>query len=475
MTFTRTPLPLAALVSRDQKLKEHGRVRRSLSLHPNANMTKPLPLAAALLSLTIAPLSADPVRDQLASARAAKDSDAERELTLRLLEQNPTNPALLRSLAKLQLAERDHARCAESLARLGAALGKPDADLFEMRGDLAHATAETGDDRERAADAWQTALVLDPQRQSSLLRLASHHRRAGNRPAEALYRERLSKLRDHPDDHAALARAAVATRDWDAAIRHSTLLRERHANIETAKTWAATFDRLMQDMVALSALDARVDAAPADPTILLERAWLFDTIRIDELALADARHALKLRPASFAVQYQLAVLMAHSGQARLATEQFNIEARRYAYKHRRPDDSFFARLIDLEPRIADNDPAALAERSGLLRSEGQAALAMADAQRAVAGAPQLVAAQLALARCESDADHTAAAKSAYSAVLQLDGNNIATLRELGLLHMKLGDYAAAAPLLARHLELDPDKDLADEHARCFAALQTPRP
>ena len=91
---------------------------------------------------------------------------------------------------------------------------------------------------------------------------------------------RLAELRDHPEDHAALARTAAARRDWDAVIKHSAHLREHHANLDVAKNWAATYDRLMKHAAPLATLDAKLD----------ERAGLDRDAARTRLALRRGRH-----------------------------------------------------------------------------------------------------------------------------------------------------------------------------------------
>ena len=418
------------------------------------------PLLAALVSalFSISSATADPLPDQLAAAREKRDTNAERELLLRLLEKSPRDAELLRALAKVQLSSSENERCSMTLGRLEAVLGKADADLLEMRGDVARATAANDAERTSAAGHWQAALVLEPERVSALAKLARHNRGTQQPAAEALYRERLIKLRNDPEDHTSLARVAAGRREWDALIRHSTHLRTHHANRDVAKKWAAVYDRLMKLAASLAALDARLEAQPNSAETLLERAWLFDGVGIKELSLKDARRARKHRPASFVVKFQLAVIMARAGEMYAAHQLLGVnDLYRYTRK-KRVLTKLIAELTALEAAAADGDASALAQRSELLRAELLIPLAYADAKAAVAADPRLLDAQLALARCENELYHTAAAKVAYEAALRIDAVHFNALKELGHLHETLGDYDKAETIFARHEKLGLGED-----------------
>jgi tetratricopeptide (TPR) repeat protein len=436
-----------------------------------------LPVLLSLI-LVIPPASSGVLDDadtRLAGAQAAGDHDAVREICLRMLHQRPSNTRLLRILAKVQLLSSENGPCKVTLTRLGAALGEPDADLLEMRGDL----ASIGTGKLLKADAarhWKAALSLQPGRISVVNKLADYYRSASSPAEEAIYLEQLASLRGHPDELARLARHAVRLRDWETIISCTARLHEQFANREAAKLWNPIYDRLMRHSVALKIIDNRLETEGQAVEALLERAWLFDKTGLNDLAVSDAEEAFELRPGSFTVKYQLAVILAHAGRASDAAARLNIEVSGYAQKHLHPPTRFFSRLTEIEGSLASKpDAPAHAERAKMLLEIRQVELALDDAGAAVAIDPGCVDAHLILARVFASRNKTLAAKSAYSRILELDETHLAALEELGKLHMKLGDYATAAGLLKRRLNLSYDKYLQSAYEHCFASLQTPAP
>lgn len=431
-----------------------------------------LSLTLTLTTVASAAPEDGPLQAQLAKAEAAGDRDARREIMLQLLQGRPADPELLRPLADLQLASRELDRCTETLARLAAALGKPDAWLLERRGDLTRARATDAAGRAAAAEHWRAALALEQDRVPALEKLANHHRARGEHAEEKIYLERLASLRDDPSDRAALAQHAVRDRDWKTLISHTAHLRERFADRDEAKYWNPMYDRLMARAAELAALDARLEASPGSAETLLERAWLFDAIRLDRLAAEDAAQALKLQPGSLAFRYQRAVILAHGGEADRARREYGIDADGYRSDRRMPREGFFEELLALEGRIASGGGAtAYAARAALLLEDGQQDLARADAEAALDMDPGLAAAHLVLAQIHLRADHTRAAKDALHQVLEAEPDNLTALAELGHLQMTLGDFADAAATFGRHLDIRSSDDIADARRRCLTSLQ----
>ena len=410
---------------------------------------------------------------RLAKAQDAGDHDAVREICLRLLKKKQSDTRLLRILAKIQLRSAEVESCRDTLALLEAALGNPDADLLEMRGDLAGLRKDPAS-REEAARHWKTSLSLQPGRVSTVSKLANYYRSLSSPAEEAIYLEQLASLRGHPDELVRLARHAVRLRDWDTIISCTARLQEKFANLKGAKLWQPIYDRLMRHSVTLKRIDNRLEEGGKSAGILLDRAWLFDKIGLADLAVGDAEQAYRINPGSFAVKYQLAVILAHAGRATEAANRLKIEVSAYARRPLHPPAGFFSGLTEIEDRLAGNpDASAHCERAKMLLEIKQEELALNDAAAAVAIDPGLPGAHLILARAFASRNKTIAAKAAYNRILQLDGNHLAALAELGRLHMELGDYATAIVLLKRRLDLRHDKYLQLAYEKCFASLQIP--
>ncbi len=409
----------------------------------------------------------------LAKAQDAGDHDAVREICLRMLKKNPSDTGLLRILAKIQLRSAESEACRNTLALLESALGNPDADLLEMRGDLADLRQDPAS-REQAALHWKTSLNLQPDRISAVSKLANYYRSLPSPAEEAVYIEQLASLRGHPAELIRLARHAVRLRDWDTIISCTARLQQKFANLKPAKLWQPVYDRLMRHSVALKRLDNLLEEMGESAEILLDRAWLFDRIGLAELAVDDAEQAYRITPESFAVKYQLAVILAHAGMTAEAANRLKIEVSKYARRPLHPSLNFFSVLTEIEDRIAGNpDAKAHCERAKMLLEIRQEELALDDAAAAVAIDPELTGAHLILARVFASRNKMVAAKAAYNRILHLEENHPAALEELGMLHMKLGDYTNAIPLLRRRLDLGHDTNLQVAYQKCFASLQLP--
>ncbi len=422
--------------------------------------------AAAALCLTLILLAPPPSRaddallTQREAARAANDSATERELTLRLLEQNPADPTLLGDLARLWLEAGELDRCADTLVQRRAALGgEADAALLEAEGDLAARRGEPGVAKAR----WRAALALEPDRVTALAKLAARLGRERDRAAETPLRERLLDLRDEPADHIALAKVAAERRDFAAVVERGQHLRDHHANHRDAKAWAAAQDRLMAEVDQLHKLDALVAAKPDQTGPALERAWLLSEVGLPEQALDDGRRALALRPGSKAIRYQLAGLLNAAGQGDEAA-RLGFEPRYFLDRKR------IGALAACEEAAEAGSAEALAKRSGIWRGLGQRALALVDARAAVAADPELPMAQVALARLEADLGHLTAAKAAYAAALESDPDHATALSGAHLLHAQTGDYAEATALAERLLAIHPTDSLRQTLARYRGAV-----
>lgn len=412
---------------------------------------------------------------RLAKAQAAGDQDAAREICLQMLKVNQKDTKLLRILAKIQLQSTEVKPCRKTLELLEAAIDHPDAELLEMQGDLEglgdNPTAKMG-----AVQYWKKALKLQPGRISAIDKLAHYYQLLPDPAEEAVYLEQLVALRGHPDELLRLARHAVRLRDWNTVISCTARMQEKFANLKKVKSWQPVYDRLMRHSLALNRIDNRIKTAGKSAELLLQRAWLFDKTGLHDLAVNDAEQAYRLNSSSFAVKYQLAVLLAHAGLAAEASQRLAIKVSAYARRHLHPPADFFAKLMEIESRLQGKANAvAHAERAQLLLTVQQTELALDDAAAAVAIDPELIQAHLILARVFASRSITKAAKSAYRRILQLDANHLSALEELAKLHMQLGDYKDAIALFRRRLDLSPNKYLQQAYEQCFASLQLPKP
>ena len=257
-------------------------------------------LGGLLLLLPVGGQCAPPppgLADQLARARADKDSASVVEICRRQLEQSPGDPATLQEMFRAQLDLKDTARAAETLARLDKT-SAPAALRAELRGDLAQADDKGLDD---AVAAWREALAAHPADAPALLgKIADALDDAGRPEAVEALRAFLRVKPDHAARTARLAVWLLTTGHPDEADKTALAANKLDAADDTVKAVAPVFDRLRPQLPTLRKLGERIAAPPTPgPDARLDRAFIYYRAGAYDAALVDAREIIRYagRPA----------------------------------------------------------------------------------------------------------------------------------------------------------------------------------
>jgi len=312
-------------------------------------------------------------------------------------------------------------------------------------------------------------------------------RRGDTAGARAALEEAVARNPFHTEARTALGAAALAAGDLEEARRHLALSVARAPGDADTLAWTAVLEaragnqaeakRRLGQVAQKDARRPAVLAAKAELALLrretktaiglLQQATKADDadprlwLRLGEVEMAagDAAkarasfaRALRLDPASIAAFLGEVRALAESGNEKLAAQRLTLRLEEL-------EKAAAAKGADAEagaaPAVAKDDPAVtlratfLAALAEVTRSRDHAA-ARARAEEAVALAPALPAAHLALGRVLADADDRAAAETHLRQAA--DAGDREALHALGLLLYEAGEPARAAPLLAKWLE-----------------------
>jgi tetratricopeptide (TPR) repeat protein len=421
-------------------------------------MKRPILALAIGLALAVAvPLSAAPATDlkaQLAAATRAGDLQSVAEIYRRLFAAQPKDVDVLRGLirAELTLGNSDAARVL--VGKLEQTVAADDAGLLEYRGDLLLLEGKSVD----ASRAWQSALKSDPENADLLAKLAMHFLYRDRNPATAaVYFQRLLPLRDTAMDHIQVGTVAIAMRDWTVLIERTTALKTRFATDSSAKKQIPAFERIIDATMQIAELDAR-EKNQADPVpVILRRGRLFLDLGFPELALNDARRALKLKPNAVHVRLHFAAAAARLGVDFHKISNWGINANRYRKTAPRMED--LDRLAELDTAIFDNpdEMEALSSRAQLLHRIGEFTIAGVDAEHLHHLDPDHVQALRILALVALGDGYFGKATQLVDKALVLAPNDLLVLDAATDIHSRQGNFERTIELCDHWLAQSGDK------------------
>lgn len=350
------------------------------------------PFLAFTISLTLtatATVFAAPALDlksQLTAAANNGDAEAVAEILRRLHSDKPKDTDTLKALLRAELSINNIDSARVLAAKLEQIVSADDPALLECRGDLALRDKKN----EEAVSAWQAALKGSPEDAELLSKLAMHFLNTEkNAATAAVYFEQLLKLRSNANDHILVATVAIAMRDWTTLIERMTALKTQFATDSTGQKWIPAFERVAIHATSqIAELDAK-EKTEADPVpTILRRSRLFLEDGFPDLALNDARRALKLAPHVLHVRFYFAAAAARLWEDTEMMEKWGMEW--YPYRQTPPDQQFLDKLAAFDTALADRptDPDALIGRADLLYMNKQQSLARADAQALLEGNPE---------------------------------------------------------------------------------------
>ncbi|NCG26097.1 MAG: hypothetical protein GWP42_00945 [Verrucomicrobiales bacterium] len=337
-----------------------------------------------ILNLCFLPCAKANLESQLKKAETAADTTAIIEIARRMLDKNPEDLILLRKIARAQLKNDSFSACKKTLVHLSSLLRKEDAEVLEMFGDIELKKSNEPKDSQKALVYWKRALQIDPDRVSVLVRLVEYQCKNLNKQKEAAYLKKLVQLTNDPENLSRIINLNLRNRDWDAIDQFTKRLRASFPSSDQAKKWNPSYDKLLKIKMRLINIDSSLSKGLYMVNHLLERAWIFNELFIDQLAIEDAERALEIRPDSLWVKYQLGIILANAGKAKEASDQLGLNFWKYSYKRTNPGQQFLTKLHHLEKTIAEKgNVEALSERAEILYREGQTDLAIADLQMAM--------------------------------------------------------------------------------------------
>ena len=337
-----------------------------------------------ILNLCFLPCAKANLESQLKKAETAADTTAIIEIARRMLDKNPEDLILLRKIARAQLKNDSFSACKKTLVHLSSLLRKEDAEVLEMFGDIELKKSNEPKDSQKALVYWKRALQIDPDRVSVLVRLVEYQCKNLNKQKEAAYLKKLVQLTNDPENLSRIINLNLRNRDWDAIDQFTKRLRASFPSSDQAKKWNPSYDKLLKIKIRLINIDSSLSKGLYMVNHLLERAWIFNELFIDQLAIEDAERALEIRPDSLWVKYQLGIILANAGKAKEASDQLGLNFWKYSYKRTNPGQQFLTKLHHLEKTIAEKgNVEALSERAEILYREGQTDLAIADLQMAM--------------------------------------------------------------------------------------------
>ena len=272
---------------------------------------------------------------------------------------------------------------------------------------------------------WTRTLQIDPARTSVLTKMVEYQSRHFNRQKEPEYLRKLLQLTNDPENLSRIINLNLRNRDWDAIDQFTKRLRASFPSSDQAKKWNPSYDKLLKIKIRLINIDSSLSKELYMVNHLLERAWIFNELLIDQLAIEDAKRALEIRPDSLWVKYQLGIILANAGKAKEASDQLGLNFWRYSYKRKNPGQQFLTKLNHLEKIIKEKGNAeALKERADMLYREGQTDLAIADLQMAMNKNPDHIPSLLLFANIQIGKSKTKDAQRALQRILNQESDPV---------------------------------------------------
>jgi tetratricopeptide (TPR) repeat protein len=419
-----------------------------------------LVLIAICLGSSVAAKADSNLKPQLAAATEAQDFSSVAEILRRQHADEPENIDHLKALAAAEL-NLGYADAAQSLlSKLALLVPAEDTNLLEMQGDLARQKK----DYPAAVNAWQAALKSSPESVSLLSKLAQHFLYQDKNPtAAAAYFERLLPLRSSADDHIQVAYVAAMMRNWTVLVERTAALKMEFATDNNAKNKVPAFERLIQSITKVAELDAQEKTSDNPLPVILERCRLFIDVGVPNLALTEARRALKLAPEALHVRFHFV----NSADKYAEWETINSWNINRSSSIRRVAD--LKKLAELDQALFANvsDPVARYERADLLYKAKQYRLAQADANL-IAENPQAL---RIVALVQANDGYFAQAVANIDKATSAAPDDPLILAAASFIHERQGNYEHVIQLCDRWLKVDSNEKASKRRTTAIANLQ----
>jgi tetratricopeptide (TPR) repeat protein len=413
-----------------------------------------------------APADLPQLRTQLTAAEKAEDKDAIVELSRRILESAPTESQTWEKLARTQVAIKDFERCKTTLDRWEQAVKPRPAAIDDLRGDV----ASEQEDYKSAEAHWRAFIAAKPGGSDA----ADTYKKLANlcvdqsRWRENLeFRSRIIELKDDAPNRVERATVFLRLHRWDEAYIDINKANGLDPSNATVKEWFPQFERLQKFLPRIKELDAQIAKSPNDAALLLDQARIFTLADRPLLAQENAEKALKLQPASMRARIQTAEAFLDNHQTERAAE-LKVSSNLVRAADHHVAEKVLTDLAANDALLLQNskNADALAERAKILYELKQPALALPDAQAALAINDKLAAAQFDAAHISDELGQKKEALAHARTATELDPNDWIKWAYRGTLEKERADFPAAIESQTRSLKLRETVLALSEREQC---------
>jgi tetratricopeptide (TPR) repeat protein len=324
------------------------------------------------------------------------------------------------------------------------------------------------------------------------LRTIAHQRARIHGDAFALWRDTVAKKPDNARAHRWLGDLSfLAGRVEDAIAALKTAVRLKPDYIDSHSNLGSYLTTTGRPDEALAPLAVALHLKPDYPQAYYNLGNAHAARRDDASAIGAYERALQLAPTHAKAHNNLANLLLRAGRPTEAVSHYHAalelnpglgEARQnLGLAHRALGERFeatgmpaeavaqFEQAVKFTPAIAE----AWAQLAQALLAAGRAADALALAQEAVTRHPQSSAVHLAQANILLATSRLAAAAASYAVALRLSPTDPEILNNFGVLHLRLGQHAAAREHFLAALRLRPDYADAQTNLKLIPVAPAP--
>jgi tetratricopeptide (TPR) repeat protein len=403
------------------------------------------------------------LRKQLQSAEDASDKPAIVELSRRIVDTDPNDSEIWKTLATKELESGDQDRCAATLDAWQARVHPRPKVIDNIRGDLALARK----DNQSAERSWRLYLAADPIATDTLEKLAKLGETAEHWQEAVNWRTRALAQDKTPTGLIARANDYLELRDWDKAYADVNKANAIDPSDAAVKEALPRFELLRKFIPQIQVLDAQIAKSQAAPLPWLDRARLFTLGNRPNLALKDSEHAMKLAPLMMRARIQAGEALLDLGRGdEAANLGVSYDLKRDKSGHV-PEEAL--RALGAADSHALKNPGKsepFVMRAKALRQINQYTLALADAQIAIKLDPGSAAAHFQAAHAQESLGDTREAMTHVERATLLDPGDPVSWYYRGLLEAQRANFEAAIQCQTRSLAIRESSVARLERAKC---------
>lgn len=341
---------------------------------------------------------------------------------------------------------------------------KANSKFEEASGDIALAHH----DQQSAILRWQKALGIDPRNERVLRKVAELEHERQHWAEEETAWNALIKLHDSAESRLRRALIRRQLRRWEDAMADLQMARSLAPQNTLVQDWSQRFERLGKFLDEIRELDANINASPADPSLLGDRALVFLRAGDAELALADAEGATKL--AIWAVRPKLLQAIALLELDR-ADECERLRVRTsIRLAELTPETLETLRRLDGQISVERTNPELFISRAWQLNEIGQPLLAQQDAQTALTLDHKAAGALAEWSYALTKLGQADEALNKIKLATDLDPHLATAWQYRGEIEMMRGETVSAIDSLSHALQLNQTAVALQKRAECYRKI-----